>query len=433
MINSKQIYCQSSILNKREESSKYAFFGGILFFSMVSLPFELFYVKAILISVILLYFLVRIRHIKINMFVFVWFIFYISWGYFYLLLGSYYENQGVTSLLGVFLVWPVVYLLFISLIYKQIVLDKLIFTLLYSSLFISIYTLLFVFLENINLIDSSNFPLIRRSYDLDFPDKIEVFSAFVTSLMFLIPFNIAILINFNRQFFIKRKVSMYLFLGLNILAAYFASRNALFLVILLSPVIVYFIGKMIDRKPFSFKIRKSFLKTVVLLTVLMPFIAIAFSTQLMLIIDNFILGFNFTSTEALSAYARFQQFFELFNAWKEYPFFGSGLGATIDGYYRNDEMPWMFELSYLYQLYATGLFGVFFYIFLIFFMFKKCISIARENEYYRTITIAILTGTISFLIANATNPYLYSFEHMWALFAPLAIINVHSYNNKKVS
>jgi len=34
-----------------------------------------------------------------------------------------------------------------------------------------------------------------------------------------------------------------------------------------------------------------------------------------------------------------------------------------------------------------------------------------------------LTGFMSFMIANATNPYLAKFDYMWVFFIPVAIMN----------
>ena len=423
---SNQVYNNQHFLNKNPKNSKYTIFGTILFFTMISLPFELIYFKISLILLIFLYCLIHFQYFKISIFILTWFGSYILYGYFYLLLGAYYENEGVKSFFGIYLLWPLIYLMYVIFINKEELLNKFVRVLILSSLFISIYVLLFIFLDNTNLVDISNLPLIRRSYDLDFPDKIEIFSPFVTSLLFLIPFEIALFMNFNRQFFIKKKIFIYLLLSLNCLTAFWAARNALFLVILLAPIIAYFIEKIIDRKFISFSITKTFFIKTAFLLFLILLLVVFFSTQLISIIDNFYLGLDFTSPEAVSAYARFEQFFALLNAWNEYPIFGKGLGATIHGYYRNSENPWLFELSYLYQLYSTGLFGIIVYLFLIFFMIKKSIVIARVNNYYRTLVIATLTGTISFLIANATNPYLYAYDHMWAFFAPLVIINVYS-------
>ena len=40
------------------------------------------------------------------------------------------------------------------------------------------------------------------------------------------------------------------------------------------------------------------------------------------------------------------------------------------------------------------------------------------------LTVAILTGACTFLIANATNPYLETYDYLWVIFLPLAVVNV---------
>lgn len=38
--------------------------------------------------------------------------------------------------------------------------------------------------------------------------------------------------------------------------------------------------------------------------------------------------------------------------------------------------------------------------------------------------VPVLAGTTCFLIANATNPYLQTFGHLWTIFLPIALINL---------
>lgn len=128
--------------------------------------------------------------------------------------------------------------------------------------------------------------------------------------------------------------------------------------------------------------------------------------------------------ESTSQTVRNEQADRLIETWSQSPIWGQGMGATIPGYYRSQNQPWQFELQYHVLLMQTGVIGVLIVLTIATFVvvaFKR--AVALRPDMLPTLTVTVCAG-IAMLIANATNPYLQAPAHMWALFLPLAVINV---------
>ena len=83
-----------------------------------------------------------------------------------------------------------------------------------------------------------------------------------------------------------------------------------------------------------------------------------------------------------------------------------------------------YELTYVALLFQTGIIGVLAYLGLLFWpVYKGAQLLKKTNEEAGLFIIPSIVGCACFLIANATNPYLQSYDFMWALFLPIAIIN----------
>ena len=131
-------------------------------------------------------------------------------------------------------------------------------------------------------------------------------------------------------------------------------------------------------------------------------------------------GFDFK--EDPSAIARKTQFLALIEGWRESPLLGAGHGAAV-AYSRSAKQPWAYELVYVALLYQTGLIGFIIYTFAIIWIFWYSLKAIKSDVYLGYHLIPVLVGTISFLIANATNPYLAKYDYMWVIFLPVAFVN----------
>ena len=133
-------------------------------------------------------------------------------------------------------------------------------------------------------------------------------------------------------------------------------------------------------------------------------------------------GFRFDSD--VVAMSRRDQFVALVGGWLEQPVFGSGHGAPAPGVIRSIETPWAYELTYVALLYHAGIVGVVAYGSGLLWMFITARRIAATGWSQAPYLISTLVGLSSFLLANATNPYLEKYDSIWVLFMPVAFINV---------
>ena len=141
-----------------------------------------------------------------------------------------------------------------------------------------------------------------------------------------------------------------------------------------------------------------------------------------LLTDRLTSIFDFSDNE--SNIERRLQFDALFDGFTAHPIFGNGLGASAS-YLRSDTQPWTYELSYVALLFQFGFAGFLFYsagvVFLLVQLFRLCTNGALPRG-ERVAAVAFFGGLVSFLVANATNPYLAKFDYMWTIFVPLALV-----------
>ena len=72
-----------------------------------------------------------------------------------------------------------------------------------------------------------------------------------------------------------------------------------------------------------------------------------------------------------------------------------------------------------FALYALGVVALLFAI-------ARLANDARLPRPERLAAIAFLGGLVSFLVVNASNPYLAKFDYMWTLFIPLGLVRLYA-------
>lgn len=244
----------------------------------------------------------------------------------------------------------------------------------------------------------------------------------ISSLVFLIPFFIPAILNTENK---KQRIILYfIFIGMCVLAV-LSARRALFVAMLFGPLAAYFLVRMV-RKKSSIKLkgrRGNFL--LITLSIIVILAGIYYSNLFEFYFEQMSTIFNFESDA--SNLERSAQFGYLIDEISKYPFFGSGAGATA-GYSRSFEQPWAYELSYVALIFQYGVFGFLVYLFGILLLVR---GLLRSIEQCGKLGFAyfFLSGFLSFLVANATNPYLGKFDYMWVIFIPFAIF-VNGMNKK---
>ncbi len=142
------------------------------------------------------------------------------------------------------------------------------------------------------------------------------------------------------------------------------------------------------------------------------------------LVSHMIAGFQFSSlADSGSALERGLQFDALMRGFYERPVFGHGLGSTAAsfGSLRSLDLPWAYELTYIYYLFAVGFVGFLVYGAGIIALVLGLHRMTRRPD-CRPYAVPLLAGLVGFVIANATNPYLAKFDYMFVLFIPYALI-----------
>lgn len=102
-------------------------------------------------------------------------------------------------------------------------------------------------------------------------------------------------------------------------------------------------------------------------------------------------------------------------------FWGSGFGG-ITGVIRSDERPWTFELTYSRLLFNGGLIG--FGMVMLFFLIHLFLVLQKIRQSSNAaVYISLIVGFLSVSIAAASNPYLSSFDFLFALSIIPLILN----------
>lgn len=106
----------------------------------------------------------------------------------------------------------------------------------------------------------------------------------------------------------------------------------------------------------------------------------------------------------------------LLDRFAESPLIGHGAGTTIEGYARNPDAPWQFELSYHVILVTFGLVGATVFAFWNASMLRHLLRGLPSHPEGGWLA----GGLMGALLAAATNPYLFKMDGIWMLFVPFA-------------
>lgn len=213
---------------------------------------------------------------------------------------------------------------------------------------------------------------------------------------------------------------------IGIAGAMVGGRRAIIVVLVLIPLVAWVVKRSTRRRG---PLTVSPLRAVGAIGAL---IAVIFATPVViahpLVVNTWGALVSFFSGESsdvsTSQTERNEQADQLLRAWSQSPIWGHGLGAVIPGYRRSEAQPWQFELQYHVLLMQTGVIGVLLALtiaVLVVAAIRRAASL--RPDMLSTLTVTLCAG-VAMLIANASNPYLQAPAHMWAIFLPLAVINV---------
>lgn len=362
--------------------------------------------------------------IKISKSVLIWFILFICHGLFFLLMGLLYNAKldYVLQFGTIAVIWPFVFLILFFFKVEINLLPKLYNVLIIATLLISIYTIYNV-IAVLGLVP--NIDIYSRETPLEFDESgnVEMSLPAATTLMFTLPSIVSLYL-----LTAKKKLLPVIIIGL--ISVVLISRRALLLNILITPILCLGISFFFLNKDYINNLTKRIVTLYIALFVFAVVIFLVLAQleifDVQLFFSMIMEGFDFKGTNSVDpgAQIRAEQFNFLIQSWSEKPALGWGYGSVSQYVIRSDKTPFIYELSYVALLFQTGIFGTIFYLILLGWIYYKLYKLKFNSSLsINKYTISMLVGLTTFLFANATNPYLYAFDHMWVVFYPLFFIN----------
>lgn len=338
-------------------------------------------------------------------------------------------NPGAVRVLSLWLMWPLVYLVFSSLLSQPNGYAWLSKTYVAALTAVVLYS--FLYLGNVSgIVPVSLYYELDQGQDIGFHDGYVEYNLYsISSLIFLISYYIHYLFEkYKRSNKVSWKSVLLIFAA--VILALLTGRKAMLLVLFLLPFIVMFSNVYLANKH-GLNFRFSGLLMLGVLVFGIASLAATFGIQYDAIVDMFLGGFEFSSGDA-SATERGLQFYALVDGWLNSSIlFGAGNGASAS-ISRSDKFPWAYELTYVYLLFSTGLVGVLVYFGWYVYGLMRLRSAIRKRPDLVVYAAPMLTASIAFCIAAASNPYFGKFDYLWIVLLPFLISGWAKYQNAVV-
>ena len=419
--------------------------GYALFFLMLVVPTAYRSVKVVLI-VIILAAIARIvgggtSRVRVHPIVVAWTIFYVLLGIAFVFVGVLQRAPGALSTSTVYVLWPVLYLVFISAASQERFLEGIQLVLAAALLVNVVYALAFIGVSS-GALPSFLFPNLDENARINFVNGVQFWLNDVASLLFLIPYGLSIVVlrSFKRwgdmEGIGRRWILVSFSLILSIPIVFLSLRRGLILVVILTPLLIAGLAGFLPAN-----VRKRTLTRLAIAVGAALGIALVVGIGAHLTrgwspeasVSRMVAGFDFAGGNDPGASDRHRQFNGLIQAWLQHPILGAGHGAVanvprppdvIAGIRSGNTVPWSYELWYLGLLFQTGLVGFALYTSGVVWIFWTGARIVHAGHPLGLELLPVLIGSLAFLIANATNPYLAKYDYLWIIFLPVAYINL---------
>ena len=405
-----------------------------LFFLMLFAPLAYQVIKAPLlgltIGIVAMGILDR-RELRIHPTIMLWSTLMISVGLLFIFLGLLRGEPGSVRLTTAYVLWPLVFTFLLGGTCSPVVTDRLFKVLVFGALAISLYSLSYVF-SILNLIPSWMYIEIDQGQSIGFHEGyVDINIHSTNSLIFLVPFLTGCILTWpsSRTMPVSRAflwVAYAVSLAFGILSA----RRAFWVMIAISPFVALFFRGFVNRSvPMLPRIRVAGIAVLGLAGLVVLFIALqqVFDIAFVDMFRKLMVAFDVTSEEGGGS-LRGYQLAQLLDHWSNHPWFGSGLGSVVPNYVRSDTHPWSYELFYVAVMNQTGVIGLLMYVLAAAWVFYHSIRILIEGGRLALYVAPALTGTLCYLVANASNPMIGKFDHVWIMFLPLVFVNYRLLN-----
>jgi hypothetical protein len=338
-------------------------------------------------------------------------------------------NPGALHVVTVYVFWPLVFSVLSAAVSDLKSLKILHSLLVWTTLMISMYAIMYVSKEMGFIPDWMYFTIDQGQEFSRGDGSVEYNLYSLATLLYSIPLCIALWLLSPSGFIrTKKSAGLLIVIIVSVIASLLSGRRALWVVIGLAPFITAVFSLMfptVERRFVLKRLMKSFLFCMLLSVPILLVIQRFGNLNLSSISSSLIAGFTFTGDNlSVAERDRHDQYFALIESWSDSPVLGSGLGG-VASIIRSDEHPWSYELTYVALLFQVGFLGLAAYGLGIFWMLTHCWRIVAKGGPYARFICAHFVGLCSFLIANASNPYLAKFDYMWVIFLPIAMINAN--------
>jgi hypothetical protein len=339
-------------------------------------------------------------------------------------LGLINHNSGALAEARVFVVWPIIYLMLIAAIDDAVAFRWIDHTLLLAALAISLYSLDFIAVSLKWLPGFAFFDFQQDARVVFYSGYLQFNLNSLASLLFLTPYLVARAVDLRPDERLLIRVLTIAALVLSLCITLLALRRALLLlVVLATPIIIVALGRLLPGVEGHDYRRRSL--TVLSVLGLASVVAIATATisghlRPLNVISELVSAFDFSGGSPGAA-IRGRELVALLEGWLQSPAIGRGFGA-VASFVRSPSQPWAYELSYNALLFQTGVIGGLLYLAGVIWIFWQAIGVMRRSPLSASLR-PVVVGSICFLLANATNPYLAKFDYLWTIFLPLAYLN----------
>jgi len=397
---------------------------AILIFLMFAIPQNLQWFKIVVILIIyFLYIGYALKEtIKVDKAIINFMVCYLTYAILAFVIGAFRGNPGVYDFLRVNITYYV--MLFIMILCINQLKDFIIIikAVILASNFISIYTLLLLFV-NLGIWPKKYF------YMLDNVSAVGIHEGYshitntnLSMLIFIFPLLLLLINNSYVKQFISQKYLIISCIAASVVII-LSGRRVLWIVIFFS----FFVFIM-----FINSTNNSILKKILTIAAISLSLGVVYyvTTNIYIFSLDAVIKRLFNVFQKTDEYnnsnVRLDQIAALFKGFLNYPIFGSGAGIGVEDSIRSYSRPWTYEMSYNLILYNSGIFGSIIYVMS---MLIITLKLWKEAIKKNKIALAILVAFLSGLFASGTNPYITSsFDFLIFIFLPLMYINVKDKN-----
>lgn len=393
--------------------------GFMIFFPAIFIPAKIIMIAGIIFVSFLNY---SYHEMKISRNVLQWCLFYIVINAIYFIYNIVAKNPDPISRLNVNIIEPIIFTYCILVIDNDMML-RIIGTVKWISLGVLLYNI-FYFLSINGIVPyaiSNYMPGVYANLGGMSLGYVKFGAESLSWIMFLWPIYLC---RFIYRYDTTKSNLLLIMAGL--LNAVFSMRSAFLIIVFITPILCILFSSQVSNS-----INKKRIVITEVAIILIFFILIATNGPLMQgILSKIQLSFSnqsFTNSSGIvdaGGQIRRSQMNDLINTWKYKPIFGWGDTANSLKVVRSD-ISGGYELTYFALLMQRGLVGVIIFAYQIIWIYINGVRTSKhfQND-FSTRIIPVLVGYTCILLANATNPYLQSFDRLIILFSPLFFINL---------